>query len=1320
MEKEKRFKSFKDFTNLYEVQKTLRFELKPVGKTEVLIEANKILEKDKLIDDNYHKIKYYFDLLHKKFINETLADLKLDLKNYYDSFLALDKNDEKTKKNLDQRESELRRQIVDKFAHQGDIWKEKYNSLLKYEGAGQKSKKVIQLKQKGVEVLFEKDNIEILRLEFKNKPQDDKDAPDIEFFNPFKNKKENLFDGFRGLTTYFTNFNTSRRNFYDSGDKNTAVGNRTINENLRRFCENKKLYEQNKNDYKKAGINSEEAKIFDLDFFNQCLTQSGIKKYNEIIGRKTNEEGRKGVNQKINEYRQKTKEKIDSFKKFYDQILGDKEKQNDKFIEINNDNELFAVVKDFINYSDAKNRQIKELLDNFFCASGDFDLARIYLKRQAINTISRRFFGENWLLFENSLPHRITSNKDEKYKLFDFASIKDIKNGLLGITPKLPKNFIYSSLAEIRTGDLFSEDYKNDFGDDNWQTFLNIWKKEFNKNLNDYRETKDELLRNIIANGKIEKNRVAYKENGNDVNETAIIKNFSDYALRIFQMASYFALEKGRKPVEGLESENEFYNSFDDYYQNCRIIAYYNGLRNYLTKKNYLGRLSFPVFDDEQRKEKNPLSKRKIDGAEKILLNFEKTHDHDLGEGGLAILFRKSDEFFIGVFVSGKKFKPKEIVKGDFELMKYTQLKWKTLVGKGYKSRFGKKYNDEQNEQAAIKNAKEIIETVYSPQRKYKLLGDVLPKEYADKKEFRQDVESLLDKIYGLNFVSVDEADIYRQNQEGNLYLFQINNKDFRKTTKGRKNLHTYYFEALFDPSKRIKLNSAVEFYFRPQNKDLKTKEAKTGKKEVIDHRRYSEDKFFIHLSIILNFGKEKIRNNVGAIKGYAKKLNAKISEKIIQNEVKIIGIDRGENNLAYYAIIDPKGKLLESGSFNNIEVKDKNGKIIDIVDYVKKLNNQAENREEARKNWQTIANIKELKNGYVSQVIRKICDLILRENAIVVFEDLNIRFKQKRSALDFPVYQKLELALVKKLNYLANKETREGEVGHYLNALQLTSPIMNFRDIGKQTGIIFYVSPSYTSITCPICGFRKNISFHFSTVNNASEQIKKIKFFVFDEKMGGFRINYSTVEFAKENNGKENKKRRNNELFAGIAKKDSFQLNSTKIVRYKWHRNNSSGAKIRYAGESEELKTEKGIVKRYDITECLQDIFTKNGIGWEKGDIGQTIAGKDLPAEFYKSLFYCLDLLLFSRVSISEKERKTDYIHCARCGFDSRNGFHGQGEFSGDTNGAYNIARKGMLIIEKIRQFKNNGGDLLKMSWGDLSVSIEEWDKFTQLKKND
>ena len=127
MSQEKTFKSFDDFTNLYEVQKTLRFVLKPVGKTADLIKQNSILQADKQIDDNYHNIKYYFDLLHKKFISEALLGAKLDYSFYSQAFFALDKKDKTTQDNFRKEEENLRKRLVEIFNKKANEWKKKFN-----------------------------------------------------------------------------------------------------------------------------------------------------------------------------------------------------------------------------------------------------------------------------------------------------------------------------------------------------------------------------------------------------------------------------------------------------------------------------------------------------------------------------------------------------------------------------------------------------------------------------------------------------------------------------------------------------------------------------------------------------------------------------------------------------------------------------------------------------------------------------------------------------------------------------------------------------------------------------------------------------------------------------------------------------------------------------------------------------------------------------------------------------------------------------------------------------------------------------------------
>ena len=114
------------------------------------------------------------------------------------------------------------------------------------------------------------------------------------------------------------------------------------------------------------------------------------------------------------------------------------------------------------------------------------------------------------------------------------------------------------------------------------------------------------------------------------------------------------------------------------------------------------------------------------------------------------------------------------------------------------------------------------------------------------------------------------------------------------------------------------------------------------------------------------------------------------IREKGIKH---IIGIDRGERHLLYLTVIDLNGIIVEQYSLNEI-INEFNGKPY-ITDYHQLLDNKEKERNLAKKDWQTIENIKELKEGYLSQVINRISNLMIKYNAIIVLEDLNSGFKR-------------------------------------------------------------------------------------------------------------------------------------------------------------------------------------------------------------------------------------------------------------------------------------------------------------------------------------
>jgi CRISPR-associated protein Cpf1 len=144
-------------------------------------------------------------------------------------------------------------------------------------------------------------------------------------------------------------------------------------------------------------------------------------------------------------------------------------------------------------------------------------------------------------------------------------------------------------------------------------------------------------------------------------------------------------------------------------------------------------------------------------------------------------------------------------------------------------------------------------------------------------------------------------------------------------------------------------------------------------------------------------------------------------------------------------------------------------------------------------------------------------------------------------------------------------------------------------------------------------------------------------------------------------------------------------------------------------------VETKTGTMVQYAITDCLKGLFEDIGVDLH-GDIVKQVAMKQtkLHKKFFGSLAFYLHLLINTRSSVSGTD--IDYINCPCCGFSSADeeGFRGV-PFNGDANGAYNVARKGILVLKKLEKYKADNGNLEKMNWGDLFIDIEEWDKFSQ-----
>ena len=297
--------------NLFQVSKTLRFELQPIGKTEEYFKQN-ILENDEKKAQAYPFVKKYCDEVHKIFINDCLKKvnkeyLNNELVQYSDIYTSKEFDDEilKTCKN------NLRKIISETFTKSDN-----YKNML---------------------------SEKILTVYAKELYQNDTEALD----------KINQFAQF---STYFKGYHETRANMYKNEEKHTSIAYRLIDENLPVFRNNIKLYTKFKEfcpekiEQIKRELNIDTDILFtDIKQYSNCLTQADIETYNLAISGKSLENGKKiqGINEYINLYNQQNKDKtkLIKFKILYKQILSDTQTASFVIESIENDKQASELIK---------------------------------------------------------------------------------------------------------------------------------------------------------------------------------------------------------------------------------------------------------------------------------------------------------------------------------------------------------------------------------------------------------------------------------------------------------------------------------------------------------------------------------------------------------------------------------------------------------------------------------------------------------------------------------------------------------------------------------------------------------------------------------------------------------------------------------------------------------------------------------------------------------------------------------------------------------------------------------------------------------------
>ena len=1275
--------------NGYSKSITLRNRLIPIGRTQENLEKLDMLSNDRKRAASYQEVKKLIDEFHRSFIQDVLSNANFEWGPLYDEFdLYQSKNDKsekaKIKPDLQKIQILMRSKIVKKFT------------------SDERFKK-----------LFAKELLSELL------PEIIKSADPTTISN-----KEEALKAFDKFSTYFTGFHENRKNLYSEEEKSTAISYRIVNENFPKFYSNVKLFEKLEKEFPSIISDTEESlktilngkklkDIFNPEAFNQVLTQTGIDFYNTIIGGVSGEAGTQkiqGLNEKINLTRQQLpdaeKNKLrGKMVVLFKQILSDRETASFIPVGFENNEEVYESIKTF------KKEVVDEVIklsNETFVSPNDYNISEIFVPAKNLTAFSLNIFG-HWSILNDGL-YFIEEEKNKKS--LTETQIEKIRKEIA------KKDY---SLSELQDA------YEKYCERNNEQVCITVKKYFSLMELQQVKNTKEKTDVMLLSKINTSYAKIDFEEQKNlqqEKNAATPIKEFLDEVQNLYH---YLKLVDYRGEEE---KDTSFYSKFDEIIEKLEgITALYNKVRNFVTKKPGEVKKFKLNFDcptlangwDENKESANDAILLRKDGKyylgifnpkDKPKFPKEEYSKEDCYEKMIYKLLPGPNKMLPKVFFSTKGqetfLPPKDLLLG------YEEGKHKK--GDAFDKDFMKKLIDWDKAALNIHEDWKHFGFKFSPTENYKDMSD-----------FYKEVEL---QGYKITFQKISSSKIDSLVDSGKLFLFQIYNKDFAEKSSGKKNLHTLYWENLFSEENLkdicLKLNGEAELFYRPANENIKIVKHEKGSmlvnrtttdgksipeeiyqeiyqfknkmrdsisydaKKLLDSgtvfcknathditkdKHFTEDTYLFHCPITMNFKAPEITG---------KKFNSHVIEALKNNpDVKIIGLDRGERNLIYLSLINQKGEIELQKTLNIVDHY-RYGKP-SPVNYQEKLVQKEGDRDKARKNWQTIGNIKELKEGYLSNIIHEIAELMVKNNAIIVIEDLNFGFKRGRFAVERQVYQKFENMLIEKLNYLVFKDKAVTEPGGVLNAYQLTDKAANVSDVYKQCGWLFYIPAAYTSKIDPKTGFAN--LFNTSGLTNVE---KKKEFF---DKFDGIR--YDSKE----------------DCF--VFSVDYSKLGNNADYLKKWEIY-TRGERIAYNRKENKTFT-------VNPTENLKKKFDEFGINWHNEenfiDSLQTVQAEKINAPFFDELLRSFNSTLQMRNSIPNSE--IDYLISpvkAEDGtfFDSREqlalGKNAKLPIDADANGAYHIALKGLYLLQN--NFNRNEKGVIQ------NISNADWFRFVQEKE--
>ena len=268
---------------------------------------------------------------------------------------------------------------------------------------------------------------------------------------------------------------------------------------------------------------------------------------------------------------------------------------------------------------------------------------------------------------------------------------------------------------------------------------------------------------------------------------------------------------------------------------------------------------------------------------------------------------------------------------------------------------------------------------------------------------------------------------------------------------------------------------------------------------------------------------------------------------------------------------------------------------------------------------------------------------------------------------------------LIDKLNCYVDKQKDADDTGGVLHPLQLTSKFESFRKLRKQSGWLFYIPAWNTSKIDPVTGFVNMLDTRYENADKARLFFSKFDTIRYNKDKDLFEFTFDYNNFT--------------EKAKDTQTKWTLCTYGTRIKTFRNPSKNNQwdSEEVVLTDEFKKVLADADIDINENLKEAICSLSEKKHL---------------------EPLMHLMKLLLQMRNS--ETGTEIDYLLSPVADengmfYDSRKEIETLPK-DADANGAYNIARKGLWAIRKIRS--NPSGEKL-----NLAISNKEWLQFAQQK---